>query len=133
MKYFAILAAATVLGGCEAARVVAPQTTAGFETGGVLGALDGASGAILAKCKTLDGVSFRVAVDTVGETVGQGDLVDRVRAARKKACATAGRVAAFVDEPTFDETVEEPITEAEIAEAGEEAAAAIAESEANTE
>ena len=114
MKYLTIIAVAGALSACDAARVIAPQTTAGFETGGILGALDGASGAILAKCKTLDGQELRVAVDVVGETVGQGELVDRVREARKKACATASRVAAFVDEPIGEDPIEEPIDTAEV-------------------
>ncbi|MEM6663652.1 MAG: hypothetical protein AAF666_15915 [Pseudomonadota bacterium] len=115
MKYIAIVAA-IALSGCEAARTIAPQTTAGFETGGIIGAIDGASGAILAKCQTVDGEIFRVAVDSVADTVGQGELVDRVRAARKKACAKAGRVAAFVEESFGEETVVDPISEQEIAE-----------------
>ena len=109
MRYLSLFSIAIALAGCDAARVIAPQTTAGFESNGILGALDGASGAILAKCQTLDGQELRVAIDTVGETTGKGELVDRVRAARKKACATAARVSAFVDEPVGEDPVVEPI------------------------
>ena len=75
-----------------ALRVVAPQTVAGFETGGVLGALDGASGAILAQCQTLNGSLIRVAIDDIAFETGAGSLVDSVRAARAKACRLAGSI-----------------------------------------
>lgn len=120
---FAMIAAAAIVSGCEAARMIAPQTTAGFETGGVLGALDGASGAILAKCRTLDGVEVRVAVDSVAALAGEVsdrvnlDLVDRVRAAREKACLTASQVnAIFADdvavpiEPPAEDAAAAPAT-----------------------
>lgn len=83
--------------GCEAARRVAPQTTAGFETGGVLGALDGATGAVLARCRTLDGALIRVAIDDVAALTGSGSTVNSLREARIAACARARAVAFLVD------------------------------------
>ena len=109
MKYISIALVAMSLSGCEAVRTIAPQTTAGFETGGLLGALDGASGAILARCRTLDGSLIRVAVDDVATVTGSSDLVGDVREARKRACERAGRVQAFIDEPFEGEAEEVPI------------------------
>lgn len=109
MKYFSIAIVAMALSGCEAVRAVAPQTTAGFETGGLLGALDGASGAILARCRTLDGTLIRVAVDDVAVATGASDLVGNVRQARMRACERAGQVQAFIDEPFEGDAEEIPI------------------------
>ncbi|MEM9061820.1 MAG: hypothetical protein AAGD13_15275 [Pseudomonadota bacterium] len=101
MKIFlntcAALVTAGALAGCETVKTVAPQTAAGFEANGIIGAIDGASGAIIAKCQTLDGDTVRVSVDIAGDVTGQGELVDRVRDARKKACEKAGKVQAFVE------------------------------------
>ena len=90
-------AMALALPGCEAVRTLAPQTVAGFEANGVLGALDGASGAVVARCQTLDGVVLRVAVDEAAALTGTGDALAKVRAARMTACAAAGAVAMIVD------------------------------------
>ena len=49
-------AAALAIGGCEVARTIAPNTTAGFEEGGVLGALEGVSGALLATYHGVQGM-----------------------------------------------------------------------------
>ena len=86
-----LLLCATLLGasGCETVRTLAPQTTAGFEANGILGALDGASGAIVARCRTLDGGSVRVAIDGLASLAGQGILLADIRDAREKACAAA--------------------------------------------
>lgn len=91
MKLLAIAAALTI-GGCEVARTVAPHTTAGFEQGGVLGALEGASGVVLATCRTLDGEVVQVAVDGLAFAAGAEDALEAVRAARRRACAAAGAV-----------------------------------------
>ncbi|MEL7469522.1 MAG: hypothetical protein AAFN27_13775 [Pseudomonadota bacterium] len=101
----AALMAASILAGCETVNTIAPQTVAGFEANGIIGAIDGASGAIIAKCRTLDGDEIRVSVDLAGDVTGQGALIDRVRAARKHACESAGNVQAFVD-TTADGTEE---------------------------
>ncbi|MEM9100554.1 MAG: hypothetical protein AAGC79_18760 [Pseudomonadota bacterium] len=93
MKHIAIFAIAGLLCGCEALERVAPQTVAGFESGGILGALDGASGAVLARCRRLDGEEFRVAVDTIGAEAGASMTVQSLRVERQKICATAGAVA----------------------------------------
>jgi len=98
MKVWIPVALALAVSGCAAVRTIAPQTVAGFETGGVLGALDGASGAILARCRTIDGKAIRVTVDSVAIATGTGDLVDRVRDARRDACAKAAEIAAYIDE-----------------------------------
>ena len=108
MKILAALTVIAAISGCEAIRTVAPQTVAGFETNGVVGAIDGASGAVMARCQTLDGVQLRVALDTIaadgGSLIGKGDaaadLLDRVRAARAKLCDAAGRIRAAAGENT---------------------------------
>ena len=92
MKFIAIAAAVLTLAGCEAMRTVAPHTAAGFEAGGVLGALDGASGAILARCRTLDGQIVRVAVNDLALGTGTSGLVDDIRLRRQRACALIGAV-----------------------------------------
>lgn len=93
MRIFAMIACAVALSGCETLEALAPQTVAGFEAGGVLGALDGASGAILARCRRYDGAEFRVAMDVLGENTGTTGRVQSVRSERRKICATAGAVA----------------------------------------
>lgn len=93
-----VAAAALTLSGCEAVRTIAPQTVAGFESNGLIGAVDGASGAILARCKTLDGSVVRVAVDGLSVSTGTSSLVDRVREARQRACGIASNVNVLVDE-----------------------------------
>ena len=98
MKPIAIAAAVLTLAGCETMRTVAPHTTAGFEAGGVLGALDGASGAVLAKCQTLDGQILRVAIDDLALGTGTEDVVDDIRVRRQQACAIIGAVQVIADE-----------------------------------
>lgn len=93
----AMVASVTLLSGCEAMRVIAPQTAAGFQAGGILGALDGATGAVLARCRTLDGLIVRVAVDSLAIETGAGDTAARLRAAREKACRVAANVGTLVD------------------------------------
>lgn len=95
----ALILGVTFLGGCEALRTIAPQTVAGFEANGLIGAVDGASGAILATCRTLDGQVIRVAVDGLALETGAGDLVERVRAARHRTCAIAGGVSVLAAAP----------------------------------
>src|SRR5690625_4521259 len=90
-------AAIFAIGGCEAARMIAPNTTAGFEEGGVLGALEGASGAVLATCQTFDGEVVRVAIDGLADATGTSHAVARIRAARQKACAAAGAIYVISD------------------------------------
>lgn len=97
MKHLVLASALVLLPGCEALRAIAPQTTAGFEANGILGALDGASGAIVARCRTASGADLRVAVDGIVALTGHGDLVARVRNARANACTTATRINAVVD------------------------------------
>ena len=93
MKRLLICALLTgTLAGCEAARTIAPQTTAGFEAGGILGALDGASGALVARCRTLDGGNVRVAIDNVAAFLDQGILLSGIRDVRERACAAAALV-----------------------------------------
>lgn len=103
MKLIAIAAAVLTLSGCEAMRTVAPQTVAGFETNGVLGALDGATGAILARCLTLDGQVLRVAVDDLALNTGTGNLVNDIRVRRQQACAVVGAVQLIAGESTAPE------------------------------
>src|SRR5690625_2855136 len=91
-------AAIFAMGGCEVARMIAPNTTAGCEEGGVLGALEGASGVVLATCHTFDGEVVRIAIDGLADATGTGDAVARIRAARQKACAAAGAIYVISDE-----------------------------------
>ena len=98
MKIIAIAAAVLTLAGCESMRAVAPQTVAGFEAGGVLGALDGASGAVLARCQTLDGQVLRVAIDDLALGTGTEDAVDDIRVRRQQACAVIGAVQVLADQ-----------------------------------
>jgi hypothetical protein len=95
MKFIAIACAVLTLAGCETMRAVAPQTVAGFEANGVLGALDGATGAVLARCRTLDGEEIRVAIDGLAGLTGLG--LDYAREQRRKACAVVGAVAILGD------------------------------------
>lgn len=92
MKYPLILIAAFALAGCEFMRTVAPQTTAGFDENGIIGALDGASGAIVAGCETIDGVQVRVAIDAVGDLANAGSTIDKVRSFRERICETADKI-----------------------------------------
>lgn len=101
IQKFALVACLSVLPSCDALRLVAPQTVAGFETGGVLGALDGASGAILSRCRTYDGLVVRVAIDHLAIASGTGSLVDDVRAARQRACRIAGAINTVADLPSL--------------------------------
>lgn len=75
------------LGGCEPLRTVAPNTVAGFEAGGFLGAADGATGAIVMRCEKLDGV--RVSVDQLGEEFGAEIALERARKLRQGVCGAA--------------------------------------------
>jgi hypothetical protein len=91
---FAVMLA---IGGCEVARTIAPNTTAGFEENGIIGALEGASGALLVTCRTLDGEVVRVAVDGLALTTGTTDAITAIRAARQKACTAAGAIHVISD------------------------------------
>lgn len=90
-----LLASCAVLSSCETFEKLAPHTAAGFQSNGIIGALDGASDAVLATCKTLDGQNFRVAVDGLAGETGTASLAERVRRAREKACRIAGSVQAI--------------------------------------
>ncbi|MEM6624454.1 MAG: hypothetical protein AAF674_19700 [Pseudomonadota bacterium] len=85
-----LLVACVALGGCTALETAFPQTTAGFKANGVVGAVDGASGAVVAICEDLDGQQFRVAIDNLADEIGADTALDRVRQARQKACGIAG-------------------------------------------
>lgn len=93
MKVIAIAASVLTLAGCETMRTVAPQTVAGFEANGVLGAIDGATGAILTRCRTLDGREIRIAFDGLADTAASD--IEQIRAERQKACAVVNAVAIF--------------------------------------
>jgi hypothetical protein len=95
MKIIRIAAAVLTLAGCQSIGSFAPQTVAGFEAGGILGAIDGATGAILARCRTLDGHEVRIAIDGLAGSTGVD--VGQLRAERAKACAVAGAVAILGD------------------------------------
>ena len=97
MKYVLLSLMMISTAACEPLRLIAPRTTAGFEAGGLLGALDGASGAILARCKTLDGLTIRVALDGIADRAGQSGSLDRARDLRQAACRNASRVKTAVE------------------------------------
>lgn len=92
MKYLLIPLILFSVSACEQLREIAPRTTAGFEAGGILGAIDGASGAVLARCKTLDGMTIRVALDGIADHVGGADDLTRARELRQAACQNAARI-----------------------------------------
>ncbi len=89
MRSISIAALVAVLGGCETVRTIAPHTTAGFEAGGILGALDGATGAVLARCHGLDGPLVRIAIDGGAALAGSAEVVERLREVRTRVCAAA--------------------------------------------
>lgn len=89
MKYFFAAAGFAALAGCSAIQTIAPRTAAGFAANGVLGALDGASGAIIARCETIDGTAFRVAIDEVATETDQTEALDAVRESRRRICRIA--------------------------------------------
>ncbi|MEM7059698.1 MAG: hypothetical protein AAF557_19100 [Pseudomonadota bacterium] len=98
MKYLLLPLIMLSVSGCDPFRMIAPRTVSGFQSGGILGALDGATGAILARCKTLDGVTVRVAVDGLADLAGQSDRLGQVRDLRETACENASRVNAVLTE-----------------------------------
>ncbi len=100
MKNWILIGALCGLASCGLVREIAPNTVAGFETGGVLGALDGASGALLARCRTYDGQVIRVAIDNLAVETGTGSVLDRIRAARQRACTIAGAVHDVANAPS---------------------------------
>lgn len=69
---------------------IAPQTAAGFRANGIVGGLDGLSGAVIALCERADGERFRVAVDALASEIGTVSSVEAIREKRAKACAVAG-------------------------------------------
>ena len=97
MKAFTIAAAVLALSGCDTMRTIFPHTTAGFEENGVVGAIDGASGVLLATCRTLDGQIVHVAADDVAASTGKDDLLNNVRERRQQACAVIGAVQAVAN------------------------------------
>lgn len=97
MKVLMTCALALVVGGCGTMRTLAPNTVAGFEAGGVLGALDGATGAIVARCQAADGTIMRVAIDNVALATNTDDLIAQIRARRTAACETVKAVRLIVD------------------------------------
>ena len=96
MKYLILPLIILSVSACDPFRMIAPRTVAGFESGGVLGALDGATGAILAKCETLDGVTVRVAVDGIADLTEQTDNLEDIRDLRQEACNHASLVKGLV-------------------------------------
>lgn len=107
MKKWILVAALSGLAGCGLMREIAPNTVAGFESGGVLGALDGASGALLARCRTFDGQIIRVAIDNLAVETGTGSVVEQIRAARQRACTIAGAVSDVANASATDANGEE--------------------------
>lgn len=97
MKAVTIAAAMLALSGCDTVRAIFPHTTAGFEANGIVGAIDGASDALLATCRMLDGQVVRVAVDDVATSTGKGDLLGTIRQRRQQACAVIGAVQLIAD------------------------------------
>lgn len=93
MRSITLLLCAALLGGCATLRTLAPQTVDGFETNGLIGAIDGASGAIQARCRRLDGTVLRVALDDLAHLSDRSDLLADTRRTRRHVCAMANLLA----------------------------------------
>ena len=93
----AVLAAATLLSGCE---TLFPRTSAGFEEDGLVGAVkgfgEGAAEIGPVVCATLDGATVTVVADVAAEIAGKTEGLAGVRSVRRAVCATFGAVPAPV-------------------------------------
>ena len=78
----ALLGLTLSTGGCAQLKQAFPQTVAGWEANGFVGAVDGATGAIIAICEKLDGERFRVAIDNAAERFGVETTLEKVREIR---------------------------------------------------
>lgn len=96
MSIGAALIGLVLLAGCEFVKEFAPNTHAGFEAGGVIGALQGGAGAVVVQCKRLDGELVTLTIDGVAAAAEElsglsaTDLVDKVRERRRRFCRGAG-------------------------------------------
>lgn len=99
-----MLVAALTLAGCATVppwvEKAFPRAAAGYEAGGVLGAIDGATGTILVICRKLDGETFTASVDYAAEVFTVEDEVAYVRNIRKKICEGVGAIAVLVEAAT---------------------------------
>lgn len=91
-KFLSTFFVVTTLFVVSACSTLTPQTYAGWQAGGLPGALNALSGAIVAKCKTLDGREFTINVDNLANAVGAVDSLEEVREKRKRACVAANAV-----------------------------------------
>ena len=73
-----------------------PRTAAGWESGGITGAIGGAAEGVLVGCRTLDGAT--VLVDATAQLAGVTTTVEAIRAARQSACLAAGLLAPLAPE-----------------------------------
>lgn len=92
MNPFAVFSLVILLGGCATVRSVAPHTANGFEANGLLGAIDGAAGAVQARCRTLDGTRVRLAIDGLSDLSGTAGLLEDTRESRRRICALASLI-----------------------------------------
>ena len=69
-----------------------PMTHAGFQANGIVGAVDGFTGGVVALCETADGEQFTVASNALADEFGASNTVDSIREFRQGLCAKAGAV-----------------------------------------
>ena len=89
MKHVLAFAGAALLGGCASLATLAPETTAGFQEDGVLGAVEGASGVVRRGCGVIAAPELQIAIDALGAVTGSGSIVAPVRAVRRQVCGVA--------------------------------------------
>ena len=70
-------------------KMLFPNTVAGFEQGGILGAVDGAAGAVTVQCARLDEPEVRAAFDALAAATDQTAVLAGIRAVRAKGCTVA--------------------------------------------
>lgn len=72
-----------------------PRTTAGWESGGFVGAAQGLSGALLDRCILADGTEVQVAVDDLEAGIGT-DRLSEFREKRQDVCFKIGLTSALI-------------------------------------
>ena len=76
---------------------IAPNTVAGFNDNGIIGAFDGATGAIMARCKLVDGTEVRIAAEEFADEINALVALGKLRSAREKICSTVADARALGD------------------------------------
>ena len=70
-----------------------PRTTAGLESGGIVGAVEGFTGGVAVICQNLDGEEFMAAVNSAAEAFGVMEQTETARELRQGVCDKAAAVA----------------------------------------